>query len=332
MSEGSSSQAPEGDAPSAPAKRPRSPKRLPGQLFDMPYLLLLAATLCWAGNVVLGRAVYEFVPPVALGFMRWSLALLILLPFTWRRTLRDWRVIRRSLPAVLLLSVTGLAAFSTLVYVALNHTVALHGALLQSTIPVLIVLFSFLVFRDTMTPKQLVGVGLSIVGATIIVGQGNPLALLSIRFNPGDLILMVAFCCYALYSVFLRKRPQVHPLSFMTVIVALAALFLLPAFLLELSFGRQPQADLATLASVLYVACFASLLAYVCFNRGVELIGANRSGQFIHLIPVFGSLMAVVFLGERLHWYHGVGVVFTGVGVYLAAFRRVAEPRRSGKG
>lgn len=329
MSEGSSSQAPErGRTPSASPKR----RRLPGRLFDMPFLLLLTAVLCWSGNVVLGRAVNEIVPPIALGFMRWSLALLIILPFTWRRTLQDWPVIRRSLPAVLLLSATGIAAYNTLVYYALNHTVALHGALLQSTIPVLIVLFSFLIFRDTMTPKQLVGVGLSIVGATIIVGQGNPLALLSIRFNPGDIVLMIAFCCYAVYSVFLRKRPQVHPLSFMTITFAIGVAFLLPAFLLELSFGRQPHADLPTLGAVLYATCFASILAYFCFNRGVELIGANRGGQFIHLIPVFGSLMAVFFLGEQLEWYHGVGVVFTGIGVYLAAFRRIPDPRRPGRG
>lgn len=326
MSEGSSPR-PTGPQSSSRETTGATRRSLPGRLFNMPYLLLLTAVLCWSGNVVIGRAVYEDVPPIALGFMRWSLALLIILPFTWRRTLQDWPIIRRSLPVVLVLSATGIAAFNTLVYFALNHTLALHGALLQSTIPVLIVVFSFIFFRETMTPKQLLGVGLSIVGASIIVGQGNPLALLSIQFNPGDMILMIAFCCYGIYAVFLRKRPQVHPLSFITVTFTLGVAMLFPVFLLELTYGRQPSANLPTIGAVLYVACFASVLAYFCFNRGVELIGANRGGQFIHLIPVFGSLMAVLFLGERLHWYHGVGVIFTGFGVYLAAIQKAAKAR-----
>ncbi len=291
---------------------------------DRPYLLLTLAVLFWAGNFVLGRAFHTQIPPVALAFWRWVGAALII---TWPALpylRRDRHALIKAWAPISLLSLLGIAAFNTLAYSGLQYTQAINGFLLQSLMPVLIVLLSFLIFRERVSRLQSVGITVSLCGAVLIIARGDIGRLLSLSFNRGDLLIFAAIACYAGYSVMLRKRPYVHPLAFIATTFWLGSFFLWPLYIWETSSVASIDLNLSTLLVLGYVMVFPSIVSYLCFNRGVELVGANRAGLFIHLMPVFGGLMAIVFLGEAFGWYHGVGVVLIGLGIYLATRRKAA--------
>jgi drug/metabolite transporter (DMT)-like permease len=293
-----------------------------GGLYNWPYVLLVLATLFWSGNFVLARAVRLDVPPVGLAFWRWLGSSLLVVGFAWPHLRRDWPAIQSHWRVILLLSILGIALFNTLVYTALQFTTAINAVLMQSTMPVIIVVMSYLFFRERVTPRQSVGVALSLAGALVIVAQGKLQTLLGLSLNAGDALVFIAVVGYAAYSALLRQRPAIHPLSFVAVTFIWGVGVLLPFYLWEHLSGRVMVFDTITLLSVGYVAIFPSILAYLCFNRGVELVGANRAGLFIHLMPVFGSLMAIVFLSESLRWYHGLGIVLILSGILLATRRR----------
>lgn len=288
---------------------------------DRPYLLLTLAVLFWAGNFILGRAFHGEIPPVALAFWRWLGAALLV---TWPalpHLRRDRRALVASWPAVLLLSALGIAAFNTLAYSGLQYTEAINAFLIQSLMPVIIVMLSFLIFGERVTLRQGLGILVSLAGAVTIIAKGDSALLRSLSFNRGDLLVTAAIACYAGYSVLLRKRPVVHPLAFIASTFWLGTLMLLPLFLWETLTVARLVPTPAALLVIAYVMVFPSIVSYLCFNRGVELIGANRAGLFIHLMPVFGSLMAILFLGEVFFWYHGLGIVLIGAGIYLATRR-----------
>lgn len=285
---------------------------------DRPYLLLTLAVLFWAGNFILGRAFHGVIPPVALAFWRWLGAALLI---TWPalpHLRRDRQTLLRHWPVILLLSTVGIAAFNTLAYSGLQYTEALNAFLIQSLMPVMIVLLSFVIFRERVTRLQGVGILVSLCGAVTIIARGDIATLLALSVNRGDLLVSAAIACYAGYSVMLRKRPHVHPLAFIAVIFWLGTMILLPLYLWETLTVAAMEIRPATLLVLGYVMVFPSIVSYLCYNRGVELVGANRAGLFIHLMPVFGSLMAMLFLGERFFWYHGLGILLIGAGIYLA--------------
>ncbi|HYG89771.1 MAG TPA: DMT family transporter [Azospirillum sp.] len=292
---------------------------------DRPWLLLMLPPLFWAGNFVLGRAVAGAVPPVALAFWRWVVGALILLPFAWPHLRHDLPVLVRHWRIVLLLSAVGIAVFNTFAYIGLATTTALNGVMIQSVMPVLIVGISFLFFRDTVTWLQALGIAVSLAGTLTLVSRGDPTALAGLRFNSGDLWIFAAVTSYAAYTALLRRRPNVHGFSFIVVTFLLGALMLLPFMLMEAVQGRPLAINVTSLASIGYVAVFASILAYICFNRAVLLLGANRTGLSIHLIPVFGSILAILFLGERPQWFHAAGIVLIAIGIVLAT-RRIGKP------
>ena len=285
---------------------------------DRPYLLLILAVLFWSGNFILGRAFHSEIPPVALAFWRWvGAALLVTLP-ALQHLRRDRHALVQRWPVILLIATLGIAAFNTLVYSGLQYTEAINAFLLQSLMPVLIVLLSFMIFRERVTKLQGVGILVSLCGAVTIIARGDANILLSLSINRGDLLVFTAMACYAGYTVMLRKRPQVHPWSFIATTFWIGALLLIPFYLWETLTVATLDPRPTNLMVIGYVIVFPSIVSYLCFNRGVELIGANRAGLFIHLMPVFGSLMAVFFLGESFCWYHGVGILLIGVGIYLA--------------
>ena len=285
---------------------------------DRPYLLLVMAVLFWAGNFILGRAFHNDIPPVALAFWRWvGAALLVTLP-ALPHLRRDRAALFRSWPAVLVLSTLGIAAFNTLAYSGLQYTEAINAFLLQSLMPVLIVMLSFVIFREKVTRLQCVGILVSLCGAVMIIARGDAGILMSLSINRGDLMVFAAIACYAGYTVMLRKRPQVHPLAFIATTFWLGSLIIFPLYLWEALTVAPLVLKPATLLVIGYVMVFPSIVSYLCYNRGVELVGANRAGLFIHLMPVFGSLMAVAFLGEVFCWYHGLGILLIGAGIYLA--------------
>ncbi len=283
-----------------------------------PYLLLTLAVFFWAGNFIVGRAVRADIPPIALAFWRWFIAAILVTAMARRYLPADLPEIRRHWLIVLLLSITGIAAFNSLVYVGLQYTIAVNALLMQSLMPVLIVGLSFLFFREKITSIQAVGVIVSLAGALVIIGRGNIDVLLSLSMNRGDVLVFIAVAGYAGYSIGLRKRPAVHPLSLVAVTFVVGDLLLLPLYVGESMTGRSAHLDAPTLLAIGYVAVFPSIVSYLCFNRGVQLVGANRAGMFIHLIPVFGSVMAIVFLGEALQWFHLVGILLIASGIWMA--------------
>ncbi|WP_119422152.1 DMT family transporter [Desertibaculum subflavum] len=292
-----------------------------GFLWRQPYLLLVLTTLFWSGNFVLGRAVHDAVPPVALAFWRWAGGFLIVLPFAWPHLARDIAVVRRHLPLVLLLSALGVASFNTLVYLGLGRTTAINGLLIQSFMPLAIIAASLMLFGERINRWQAIGLALSLAGIVAIVARGELATLAALDVNAGDLLIVLAILAYALYTALLRRRPTMHPLSFLAVTFGLGALMLVPLYGWEHVAVRQLAGNPTTFAAIAYVALFPSVLAYLCYNRGVELIGANRAGQFVHLMPVFGSLMAVAFLGESFRLFHAIGIALIFAGILVAARR-----------
>ncbi len=297
---------------------PIRPATLPERLFQAPYLLLILATLFWSGNFVLGRAVRLDVPPVGLAFWRWFGGSLLVVGFAWPYLKRDWATLRRHWRIVLALAVLGVTIFNTLIYTGLQFTTAINALLMQSTMPVIIVVMTYLFFHEAVTPLQTVGILLSLTGALTIISRGNPQILLSLSLNVGDVVIFVAVICYAAYSTFLRRRPALHPLSFLAATFILGTAVLSPFYLWENLAGRVMAFNTVTILAVLYVAIFPSILAYLCFNRGVELIGANKAGLFFHLMPVFGSILAILFLGESFRWFHALGICLILGGIVLA--------------
>jgi drug/metabolite transporter (DMT)-like permease len=302
------------------ASDPASSAASPGSwLANQPYLLLTITALCWAGNAIVGRLAAGHIPPVTLSFLRWSFAFLIILPFAWKHLKRDWAAIRSHLGTMIVLSVTGIGAFNTLQYWALEHTQALNTLLLQSAGPLFVAIWSLILLGVRLTLAQAGGIALSLTGVLVILLHGDLTALTSIEFNKGDIIFTVALAIFGLYSVLSLKRPEIHGLSFVGFTFGCGAACLVPLWIWELLSRPVMQLDTANLLSLFYVAVFPSTVAYLCFNRGVQLIGANRAAPFFHVVPVFGSAMAMVFLGERPQLFHMIGFALVLTGVFVAS-------------
>ena len=291
------------------------------RVWSNAYLLLTLTALFWAGNSVVGRAARDLVPPIALAFWRWFFAFLLIMIVAAPHLKCDRALLVAKWPAVLVLGLTGVAAFNTLLYSGLQFTTALNGLLIQSAQPPLILLAAFLLFRERASLGQIGGVLLSLAGVLVIVAGGDLGVLVQLRFNPGDALILIAALLWVLYSVLLRFRPDVHPLSFLAVTFGIAWLFILPLYAAELVAGRRIAVAPESFAAIAYVAIFPSLLAYACFNRGVELIGAGRAGIFLNLMPVFGALLAVGLLGERFTPAHAAGMVLIGAGILFTRKR-----------
>src|SRR5260221_4126000 len=288
-------------------------------LANQPYLLLSITALCWAGNPIVGRLAAGHIPPVTLSFLRWTFAFLIILPFAWKHLKRDWGAIRARLGTMILLSVTGIGVFNTLQYWALEYPQALNTLLLQSAGPLFVAIWSLILLGVRLTLAQAGGIALSLTGVLVILLHGDLSTLTAITFNKGDLIFTVALAIFGLYSVLTLKRPKIHDLSLVGFTFGCGAACLIPLWIWELYSRPVMQLDTANLLSLFYVAVFPSTLAYLCFNRGVQLIGANRAAPFFHVVPVFGSAMAIVFLGERLQLFHIIGFALVLTAVFVAA-------------
>lgn len=297
-----------------------APKRQ-SWFFSNAYLMLTLTPLFWAGNFVMGKWVAGDVPPFALGGMRWIVASVLLLPFAWPHLKRDWPIVRKHIPIILFLGLTGPTLFNTISYVGLNYTDALNGLIMQSAAPILIVIVSFVCFGDRFTALQGVGILTSMIGVLTVITKGDPSTLLNFTFNFGDLLILAGFGSWAIYTVFLRKRPAMHWLTFAFLLAASAVLLNTPGWVVEHMNGTPLQLSWKAVVGALYAGIFPSIISYNLFNRGVEMIGANRAGVFLHLVPLFGSVMAIGLLGETLHLFHLVGFTLIIAGVALAARR-----------
>lgn len=293
--------------------------RLAGRLYDSAYLLLVFMALFWAGNQVLGRAVVGQIPPVHYSFLRWTGATLLILPFAWSRLRGDWPNIRARWLYLVVIGIVGGGMFNTLQYIGLNYTTALNSLVLNSTGPIFIGLACFLAFGDRISAAQMLGTAVSSVGVLAIVTRGDIGALQSMAFNVGDLLILLGMATNGFYTAYLRQRPQIHWLSFLFCLFLMSALFNLPLVIWELYSVGTMVVSPFTLAAVAYVAVVPSILAYICFTRGVELIGGVRAGIFLHLIPVFGAALAIGLLGEPPGLYHLGGFALILAGVSLAS-------------
>lgn len=261
------------------------------------------------------------IPPIGLAFWRWTVALLILAPFGLRLVYQQRGLIKQHHRFMLFQGLLGVTGFNTLIYLAMQSTTAINAVLVNSCIPVIIVVISWIIYHEQLNLRQLVGVLISLSGVLLIIAKGDVAALQQMKFNRGDLLVLAAAFIWAFYSANLKKYPQgLHPVAYLTGIMAIGLLFLAPCYLVEVWTGRNMQLNIPTLLTVGYVALFASVLAFICWNRAVRKIGANRAGPFIHLMPVFSTILAIIFLDEVLLDYHIQGIILVFTGIFLTTF------------
>ncbi len=264
---------------------------------------------------------------MAMTFLRWLFASLILAPFAWPHVRREWPAVISNWKPMLLLGVVGVGTHNALAYLGLNYTTATNGLILNSFIPVMIITMSWIFLRERLSPLQLVGVAISLGGVLTILSQGSLEAIASFRVNGGDLLIILSMAMWSAYTIGLRWRPRgLHTLTFLLVLMVIGDLAVLPLFVVEHAFGRQMVVTGVNLAAIIAVALFSSVLAYIFWNQGVEQVGANVAGLFVHLMPVFGVLLAWIFLGERLALFHigGIALILTGIGITSRLGRRPA--------
>lgn len=295
--------------------------------FASPYLLLTLTPLFWASNWIVGRGVASDIPPLAMTFFRWFVAVLILAPFAWPHLRRDWPTVRANWKTMVFLGAIGVGTHNALAYIGLNFTTATNGVILNSFVPVMIIALSWLFLGERLAGVALVGVLVSLTGVLTVLSQGSITALASLKLNIGDLFVVLSMAMWSVYTICLRWRPAgLHTMTFLFVLACVGDLCVLPLFLGEIAFGRHMVVTPTNIAALVFVGFFSSVLAYIFWNRGVELVGANVAGLFVHLMPVFGVVLAWIFLGERLAPFHvaGIMLILTGIVITSRMGRRTA--------
>lgn len=291
------------------------------------FLLLALANLFWSGNWVAGRALRDAFDPITLNFWRWTVAVLVLAPFALPGLLGKAALLRRHAGILLLLSLAGVATFQSLVYLGLRSTTAVNAVLINSSLPMFMLLCSWVIERERASPRQIGGMLISLAGILVILSRGSPAALLELELQAGDAWILLAMPVWGTYSVLLKRRPkELGGLEFLFVISVAGVLMLLPAAAFVGTRGSVEWPAPAAAAGVLYMGIFASVLAFICWNRGVATVGANAAGFTVHLLPAFGTVLAILFLGETFAGFHAAGIATILAGVLLAT--RPAPARR----
>ena len=290
------------------------------------FALLAAANLMWSGNWILGRALRDAFDPVALNFWRWLVALVVLAPFAVRETLAKRAVIRHSAPLLILLALAGVVAFQSLVYLGLESTTAINAVLINASAPAFIVICSWMVDRERAGWRQIAGMVVSFLGVLLIVCEGEPARIVQLEFHRGDALILLAMPIWGVYSVLIKRCPaELRGVALTFVLAAIGVAMLLPLYFAVAPRGplRWPAAGEA--GAVLYVAIAASVLAFLCWNRGVAVVGANAAGFTLPLLPAFGTVLAILVLGESFRGFHAAGFATILAGVLLATW----QPRRA---
>ena len=281
-------------------------------------------TLCaffWSGNFIVGKfATLYQVPPLTLNFFRWLIVWIILIPFTAKDIFINIKIIKEKFYSILLMSITSISIFNSVVYYSLNFTQVLNGALMISTIPVLIIFISFIFRVEKINFNQVLGLILSIAGVVIIITQLEFSRLIHLDLNKGDLWLLVAMLSWAIYSTMLKThKTGLNYLTFISVIVTLGLIFLFPQFLFEFNNEELIKFNFAFILIISYVVLFAGLGAYIFWNKAVLIVGPSRAGIFLHLMPVFSSFMAIFLLNEKFMNFHIFGAIAIVLGIYLSS-------------
>lgn len=291
--------------------------------FTRHHALLVLPVLFWAGNVFVGRATVGQVPPIALSFWRWALALIIILPFTWRQVGAALPVLRARWGLVVVLSLFSVTAYNTLLYLALQTTTAINATLVAASMPVMMLILARLWLKEPIGPRQGLGIAISLAGVLAIIARGDFARLLGLGLSGGDLLVLVAVLSWAIYSVAYKRNPlPVGGLALLTVLIAVGTVAILPLYLWELAAGAVMEPRWTSLAAIVYTAVFPSLLAYHFWNLGVVALGAGVAGQYTYLMPVFTAVLAVFLLDEPFNWFHWLGGGLTFGGLWLTNLKR----------
>ena len=295
------------------------------------YLFLLLTTLLWGGNSVAGKLAVDHVSPMMLVFLRWVLAVAILLPIGWRTIKEDWPVVRKHWFVLAALGASGFTLFNVIFYTALNYTTAINVSIEQAAMPILIMTANFVFFRLRVNWAQIAGVVLTIAGVILTASHGDPRRLLTLELNFGDAIMLVAVILYRGYSVGLRLKPAMRWQSLMLAMSIAALITSLPFLLWEVAAGKAIVPDARGWTVIVYTAIGASVVSQITYIRGNELIGANRAGLFINLVPIFGTLLSVLIVGETFQLYQALALVLVlgGIGLAEHSGRKMAMTSRA---
>lgn len=282
------------------------------------YLFLLIATLLWGGNVVAGKISVGHISPLLLNALRWAGALVLLLPFGWRHFVHDRENIRRNFGYLVLMGILAMGVFNGMIYVAVNHTSAINASILQAAIPMVVFAVNFLVYRVNLGLFQFLGFLFTVIGVLLIAGEGSLERLRMLEINPGDAVMIVGVFLYGSYIVALRRMPPIHWQSMMIVMFASATVASAVMALIEFQLGAGQMPDRTGYMILIYTVLFPSIVSQTLLVLGTELIGANRAGLFINMVPVFGTLLSILLLSEAFFIYHALALVLVLSGIALA--------------
>jgi len=287
------------------------------------YIFLVLATLFWSGNFIVGKAASLFeIPPFTLNFYRWVFAWLILAPFTLKEIVKKKNYILENIKLILILGITSITVFNSIVYYSLNFTQVISGVLMISTIPVMIIFFCWLFRIEKTNYYQILGVIFSLFGVVVIVTKADLSKLLDLNFNKGDLWMVVAMFSWAIYSALLRKKKfKLSKISFLQTIITAGLVFLLPAYLVEMSLGYKLNIHIPFILTLGYVVLFPGLASFFFWIKGISIIGSNRAGVFLHLMPIFSTIMAIIIFNEKFMTYHLIGAILIITGIILSSTR-----------
>jgi len=283
-----------------------------------PQLALSLSSLFWAGNFIVGRALRDQVQPISLNYWRWTIAFMLILYFSFGAVRQHRQLLFKHWRLILLLAVTGIAGFHIGVYTALQTTSAINALLFLSITPVLIVIGSRIAFHEAIQLLQLAGIFTSLSGVVVLLVHGELIRLLNLQFNTGDLWMLMAVLLWSIYSVILKHKPHELPqAALLTGTIFLGILVMTPLYFLTKPAGLGIQLSASTICGLLYISLFASVVAYFCWNYGVSRIGPNKAGAFLHLMPLFGAVLSMLFLQEEIRIYHLVGAALIATGIAL---------------
>lgn len=285
--------------------------------------MLGSASVIWASNAVAGRFAADHIGPATLTLFRWLVAAAVIAPIAWPHLRRDWPVLRARWRYIAGMGICGFAGFNLALYTALNHTTAIFATIAQAAIPMMVMMASLVILHERLTAGQIGGFLLTLLGIALTVSEGRVLNLLDQPIGLGELWMLLATALYAIYSYFLRYRPELHALSFIAGMVFAATLFALPFGLFEIAGSGLPAFSLEVVALVLYTAIMASLVSQSAYAAGVAIIGPSRASLFINAVPVFGAVLAMLLLGEVYRWYHAAGLVLVMGGIAIAERSRM---------
>jgi drug/metabolite transporter (DMT)-like permease len=294
--------------------------------FFLAFVLLILSSFLWSGNFFTGKLAFNNdLTPFKLSFFRWLLALLILIPFTFNDINKNLHIYKKNFFLMICVSLLGVAIFNSFTYVSLQTTLVINSSLMTSIAPVMIIGFSWLIFKTKTTYLQFTGIFLSLIGALCIVLKGNINNLFNLYFTSGDIWMFIAVFSWGLYSVLLKKIDnKLTQLATLEVMIILGLLFIFPFYIFEsLSHGFLPN-KLTDIYMIFYVGIFAGIISFFCWNKGVSIIGANRASLFLHLIPVFSSIWAISFLNENFSFYHLFGAIFILSGITLSNMKQIS--------